>query len=272
MIYENDEMYGLMNWGAMEAIVYSEHDDPHSWLGPHVTEKGILFNTYQPTAKSVRLIVGRDYFDMTNADEQGNFSALVPSDRTEPYRYEVTYDNDEVYEVRDPYMFESQITPEDEDRFIKGIHYEIYEKLGAHYRRINNVWGTYFAVWAPNAERVSVVGDFNGWDGRRHPMRKLRASGIYELFIPGIEEGELYKFELKTNGGLTYLKSDPYATYSELRPNTASIVRNLDYDWKDKEWMKNRKKADVRNMPLNIYEVHLGSWMCKGEGDNDFYS
>ena len=272
MIYENDEMYGLMNWGAMEAIVYSEHDDPHSWLGPHVTEKGVLFNTYQPTAKSVRLIVGRDYHDMVNADEQGSFSALIPGDKVEPYRYEVTYDNDEVYEVRDPYMFASQISEEDEDRFIRGIHYEIYEKLGAHYRRINNVWGTYFAVWAPNAERVSVVGDFNGWDGRRHPMRKLRASGIFELFIPGIEEGELYKFELKTNGGLTYLKSDPYAVYSELRPNTASIVRNLDYDWKDKEWMKSRKKLDIKNMPLNIYEVHLGSWMRKGEGDNDFYS
>ncbi|MCR5331138.1 MAG: 1,4-alpha-glucan branching protein GlgB [Lachnospiraceae bacterium] len=271
MINENDVLYDLMNWGAMEALIYSEHDDPHSWLGPHVTEKGVRYSTYQPTAKSIKLWIGRECYEMSNVDDQGNFSVLVPGNEIQPYRYEITYDNDDTQEIRDPYAFDPLITHEDEDRFIRGIHYEIYEKLGAHVHRVNNVWGTYFAVWAPNATRVSVVGNFNGWDGRRHPMRKLHAAGIFELFIPGIDEGELYKFELKTKGGLTFLKTDPYAFYNELRPNTASIVRRMDYDWKDKEWIKARKKQDVKNMPLNIYEVHLGSWMRKGEGDNDFY-
>lgn len=272
MVEEGSRLYGLMNWGAMEALVYSEHDDPHTWLGAHPVEGGVLYNAFQPTAQSVSLKINSKYYPMESVDGQGNFSVLIESGQVQPYKLAVTYDDGSVVEIHDPYSFAPLISAEDEDRFIRGIHYEIYEKLGAHVKTVKNVRGTYFAVWAPNAERVSVVGNFNCWDGRRHPMRKLRAAGIFELFIPGVGENEIYKYEIKCNGGLTYLKADPYANYYELRPNTASIVRSLDYDWTDREWMKARKALDTKSMPMSVYEVHLGSWKRKGEGDNDFYN
>lgn len=261
-----------MNWGAMEALVYSEHDDPHTWLGAHEVEGGVLINTYQPTACEVSVKIKNKYYPMESVDGQGNFSVLIENSKVQSYKLAITYDNQTKAEIFDPYAYEPLITAEDEDRFIRGIHYEIYEKLGAHVKTVRNVRGTYFAVWAPNAERVSVVGNFNGWDGRRHPMRKLRSAGIFELFVPGVDENEIYKYEIKCNGGLTYLKADPYANYSELRPNTASIVHSLDYDWTDKAWMKARKSIDSKSMPMSVYEVHLGSWKRKGEGDNDFYN
>ncbi|MCR5429072.1 MAG: 1,4-alpha-glucan branching protein GlgB [Lachnospiraceae bacterium] len=272
MVEEGNALYELMNWGAMEAIVYSEHDDPHTWLGGHVTHKGVLYNTFQPTARSVSVKIKNKYYRMESVDEQGNFSVLVPGDTVQSYKLAITYDDGTTTEIYDPYSFAPLIEPEDEDRFIHGIHYEIYEKLGAHVRTVRGVKGTYFAVWAPNAQRVSVVGGFNLWDGRRNPMRKLRAAGIFELFVPGVGENELYKFEIKCTGGLTYLKSDPYEFFGEMRPNTASIVRSLDYDWTDSEWLKARKKTDTASMAMSIYEVHLGSWQRKGDGDNDFYN
>ena len=274
MIEEGNRLYDLMNWGAMEAFVYSEHDDPHTWLGGHVTEKGVLYNTFQPTAKEVRLKIRTKYYPMESIDDQGNFSVLLDGNTVLSYKLAITYNDGSEAEIFDPYAYQPLIGAEDEDRFIRGIHYEIYDKLGAHIRSVKNVKGTYFAVWAPNAERVSVVGNFNNWDGRRHPMRKLRAAGIFELFIPGVDEGEVYKYEIKCNGGLTYLKADPYANFAELRPNTASIVTSLDYKWNDTEWMRARKKIDAKSLPMSIYEVHPGSWKRPGkpDPDNDFYN
>ena len=272
MIEEGNILYNLMNWGAMEALVYSEHDDPHTWLGGHVVEGGVLYNTYQPTAKAVSLVIKKNEYPMESADGQGNFSVLIKGSQVESYKLSITYDDDSKAVIYDPYSYAPMISAEDEDRFIRGVHYEIYDILGAHVKTVKGVKGTYFAVWAPNAERVSVVGNFNAWDGRRHPMRKLRSAGIFELFIPGVGENELYKFELKCNGGLTFLKADPYANYAEMRPNTAPIVRRLDYDWTDKEWIKARKKLDPKSLKMSVYEVHLGSWKRKGEGENDFYN
>lgn len=266
------ELYDLMNWGAMEALEYSEHDDPHSWLGMHECSSGILCNTFQPTARAVTLKIGDKTFEMTATDEAGNFSCLLHDVKVNEYSFIVTYKDDSVCEIIDPYAFAPLINGEDEDLFIRGIHYTIYEKLGAHIKTVNGVKGTYFAVWAPNAERVSVVGDFNMWDGRRHPMRKLRASGIFELFIPQIGEGTVYKFEVKAKNGLAFMKADPYANRSELRPNNASIVTDLNYQWTDADWIENRKNTDIHSVPMSVYEVHLGSWKRKNESDDGFYT
>lgn len=272
MVEEGSILYDLMNWGAMEAIVYSEHDDPHSWLGGHITDKGVLYNTYQPAAREVGLKLGSKVYPMENVDGQGNFSVLIAGSKVASYKLVVTYEDGVTSEIRDPYAYEPMISAEDEDRFIRGVHYEIYEKLGAHVKTVKGVKGTYFAVWAPNAMRVSVVGNFNCWDGRRHPMRKLRAAGIFELFVPGVDEGEIYKYEIKCKGGMTYLKADPYANYCEVRPNTASIVRSLDYDWTDSEWLDKRRRTDAKSIAMSVYEVHLGSWIRKDEGENGFYN
>lgn len=270
----NEKMYSLMDWSAMEALVYSESDNPHAWLGAHETENGVLYNTYQPTAKSATLYLkkSKKSVPMENADDLGNFSALIEAGEAEDYCIDVVYDNDSRERITDPYSFAPLIYPEDEDRFVRGVHYDIFNLLGAHPVTYEGVKGTYFAVWAPNALRVSVVGDFNLWDGRRHPMRRLPMSGIFELFIPGVSEGELYKFEIKAKNGLAFLKADPYANYAELRPNNASVVTSLSFKWNDGEWMKKRKKTDVRTSQMSVYEVHLGSWKRKGEGDNDFYN
>ena len=165
------------------------------------------------------------------------------------------------------------------EKFSKGIHYEIYEKLGAHKKKIDGVEGVYFAVWAPCAMRVSVVGDFNNWDGRKHQMRKLSDSGVFEIFIPKVCEGDLYKFEVKTSRGEPMLKSDSLWCISQVRPDNASIVYDLSgFEWSDKKWLSERAKTQKtgdRSAPMNIYEVHLGSWKrkecLKDENDNEIY-
>ena len=144
--------------------------------------------------------------------------------------------------------------------FGEGTHLRLFDKLGAHLMEVEGIRGTRFTVWAPNAKRVSVVGEFNHWNGLQHPMQAIGSSGIWELFLPGIGEGMLYKFEIKGQNGEVFLKSDPFAFASEIRPSTASRVANLeDYVWQDESWMENRTRQDPLKQPINIYEVHLGS-------------
>lgn len=283
-----ETLYKLLDWDGMKAIIHSEHDNPHSILGAHETKYGVLVQVYIPTAKeaSVKLTNSQKTYKMEKVrlsnkeenielfEEEGYFAVLLPIKKAEPYTYLITYDNNTKEEIFDPYSFEPVLDGLDINRFSNGIHYDIYEKLGAHLMEINGIHGVLFAVWAPNAIRVSVVGDFNNWDGRRHPMRRLGDSGIFELFIPGIQAGELYKYELKIGGGLTILKADPYANGAELRPNTASIVCNINnYKWKDEKWLKERAKYDFKKEPISIYEVHLGSWMKpNAQEGKDFYN
>jgi 1,4-alpha-glucan branching enzyme len=272
----NDALYQMMNWEAIEAIVYSEHDNPHEILGPHKTENGVIIQCFFPNASEVKVkteSTHSEQYEMEQMDEAGFFSVLLPQQEIPKYKLIATYLDGNTEEVTDPYSYPTMITKEDCENFRHGVHYKIYECLGAHVKTIRGVKGTLFAVWAPMAIRVSVVGDFNLWDGRKHPMRRLSNSGIYELFIPGVSHGELYKFEIKAKGGLTFLKSDPYAFYAEVRPNNASIVyERKKYPWEDKEWLAKRKKSKVKEEPMSIYEVHLGSFRKPTEENGSFYN
>lgn len=269
----DDKLYANMDWAGIEAVVYSEEDNPHRILGAHLAEDGVLIQTFLPTADkvTVKLKDTKKEYPMELIDEEGYFAVLLPRKTIPEYIYMVEFDNGVSAEISDPYIYEPQFSDKDMKRFEAGICYDIYEKLGAHPMTVKGTKGVYFAVWAPNAMRVSVVGDFNLWDGRRHQMRRLGDSGIFEIFIPGLEAGLLYKYELKLKGGLTSLKADPYANAAELRPQTASVIADLNsYEWKDSKWLSERKKRNTKKEPVFIYELHLGSWK-KPEGD-EFYN
>ena len=262
-----------MDWPEIEAVVYSEEYAPREILGPHVIGDGVLVQCFFPGADKVTVKTtkdGREY-PMSKEDDAGYFAVLLSGRKIPEYTYLVEQEGEQI-ECYDAYAFPCQITLEEEQKFINGICYDIYEKLGAHPMTVNGVDGVYFAVWAPNAARVSVVGDFNHWDGRVYQMQRLSVSGIYELFIPQIPVGSLYKYELKLKDGLTYLKADPYANQAELRPATASVVADLTkYIWKDQTWMKERKKIQTEDAPMFVYEMHLASWK-KPEDGREFYN
>jgi 1,4-alpha-glucan branching enzyme len=258
-----------MNWPRIEGIIYSEEDRPHEILGPHIVGKSVLFQTFQPGAGKVSLITedGKKT-EMEMVDEAGYFAALVAGKIPDRYEYEICRGEETVLQ-KDAYRYQTGLSAKDIEKFNAGIHYTIYEKLGAHFMTIDGTEGTFFAVWAPNALRVSVVGDFNHWDGRLHQMTRNPEGGIFEIFIPDVKPGECYKFELKVKGGLTYLKADPYAFGQQLRPDTASVVRDFQYVWKDGKWMKDREKRQQENAPVSVYEMYLGSFKRNRE-TNDY--
>lgn len=258
----NNKLYKLMNWPAIEEIIYSEASDPHALLGPHPAGTGTLVQTFCPGAEKVTLQFLKDMSekDMEMADEDGFFALLLPGKKIGAYRYIITYPDGNIEIRQDAYRHASLITKADEEAFAHGIHYTIYEKLGAHPMTLDGEEGVYFAVWAPGAVRVSAVGDFNRWDGRVHQMRKS-PTGIFEIFIPGAKEGDNYKYELKLKGGLTYLKADPYGNAAQLRPETASVVADLrKFSWEDDEWRKARKTLQKPEAPMSVYELYLGSF------------
>ena len=270
-----EKLYNLMDWAGIEAIVYSEEDNPHGILGPHITEEGVLIQTFLPGAVKVSVKVGKEEYPMVQEDEEGFYAVLIPGDVIPVYTMKVEFDSGDVIDgISDPYAFEPQISENETRKFNAGICYDIYEKLGAHPMKINGVDGVLFAVWAPNAMRVSVVCDAVLWDGRRLPMRRLWDSGIFELFVPGLTAGTVYKYEIKAKGGLTFLKADPYANAAELRPNNASVVADLTkFKWSDQSYLKNRKKQKKNmNAPMFIYEMHLGSWRKPEDEEKLFYN
>ncbi len=248
----------------LENIIRSDCHDPFQVLGFHVISKKppeSIVRTFQPHAESMRLIIDDQKIDMYKMRDDGLFEITLPRSDNFEYSLEATYQHSSTYEFKDPYRFLPQLPDDDKYLFNKGTHYNIYEKLGAHPTTIDGVKGVMFRVWAPNARRVSVIGDFNAWDGRVHQMRILDQSGIWELFIPGLKKGEIYKFEIRTKEMSTLEKSDPYQLFGELRPKSASVVWEVDdYQWRDEEWLKSRRKKNVYESPMSIYEVHLGSW------------
>jgi 1,4-alpha-glucan branching enzyme len=265
---------------AMEAIVRGEHGDPFAVLGPHrVTTNGRVgtaVRAFVPGARAVRL-VGPDVpgapHEMTRVHTEGLFEVVV-SGRAAPFAYRLEVDgvDGKRSTVDDPYRFATTLGDYDRHLLAEGTHYEAHERLGAHLRVLDGVAGTVFAVWAPNARRVSVVGDFNGWDGRRHPMRLHPANGIWEVFAPGVGEEERYKYEIITRSGEPVaLKADPYAFAFELdTPRTASVVTALEHQWNDGAWMAERGRRQGHATPIAIYEVHLGSWARAPEQGDRF--
>ena len=242
-------------------IIEARHHDPFSVLGRHPHDKQIKVKIYLPYAESVSFadggpdiprISGTDFFEYTaKQNELPEHYQLVWIDK----------DGDK-HTNYDPYDFGVQLPEFDRHLFAEGKHWHIYQKMGAHQHTVDNIEGVLFAVWAPNAARVSVIGDFNRWDGRCNPMRSLGGSGIWELFVPGLTAGCLYKFEiLNRQSNQVLVKTDPYGQQFELRPKTSSVVvQDKTYSWQDQKWMSSRGSHDWLHEPMSIYEVHLGSW------------
>jgi 1,4-alpha-glucan branching enzyme len=248
--------------------------DPHRVLGAHPGPDGeVVVRTYRPAAEKVvaRLLddPGAAPVELRRIHPAGVFEGEVPGGEL-PLRYEldVSYPDGSTYAVRDPYAFPPTLGDVDLHLAGEGRHEELYGKLGAHPRELLGAQGTAFAVWAPSARGVSVVGDFNSWDGRLHAMRALGSSGIWELFVPGVEEGTRYKFEVRGADGQLTLRADPFAFRTEVPPQTASIVHRHHHEWADAGWLTERRASSPLREPVSIYEVHLGSWRRNPLQDN----
>jgi 1,4-alpha-glucan branching enzyme len=252
---------------AIAAIVGGQHGAPFDLLGLHPVElengPGLVVRAFQPQAQSVAVKRDGTSHPMERVHEDGFFEAQFPGQADFfPYQLVVNLPDAREYTVEDPYRFSPVLTEFDLHLFAEGNHYELYKKLGAHLVEHEGVRGVVFAVWAPSARRVSVIGDFNQWDERRHPMRPRGATGVWELFVPGLQQGDKYKYDILTRyRDMRGVKSDPYGFAMEVRPNTASIVWDLSrYEWRDEEWIKAREDSQNLHTPMSIYEVHLGSW------------
>ncbi len=259
----------------IEALVAARCSLPFEELGPHSAEiKGRpaqVIRALLPHAKSVSVDRKGKLTVMERIHKDGLFEAVFPgAAEAFPYQLRLELPDGTTETVEDPYRFPPVLGPLDLHLFGEGSHWRLYEKLGAHSIEREGVRGTSFSVWAPNALRVSVVGSFNRWDGRRHAMRPLGSSGVWEIFVPSVGPGQLYKFEIMTrHAGAITLKADPFGFAMELRGNTASITWDLDrYTWKDSEWMASRKARQALDAPISIYEVHLGSWRRRTEENN----
>lgn len=271
-----------MKWtvqpSEVAAIARSEHQDPFSVLGMHSVEyDGDRAITVRAHFLDVReayvYVMAEDRLHAMERLPNTDFFEAVFTEHQEFFRYqlEIVTSDGERRRFYDVYSFMPVLSEDDLYLFNEGKHYRIYDKLGCHLTTLDGVEGALFAVWAPNAKRVSVVGDFNGWDGRKHPMRLRGMSGIWELFIPEMKEGELYKYEIKTQINHLYLKSDPYGFSFQKRPETSSIVTTLDgFAWEDHEWLERRARENQPQKPISVYEVHLGSWMRITEENNRF--
>ena len=259
----------------LDLLLRADHADPFGVLGLHSINGNQVVRAFRPDAKTLTVIDRanpKSRFVAQKIADEGIFEATADG-RTDRFDYllEVTNWAGETTQLADPYSFGPLLGDLDMHLYCEGTHYEIYRKLGAHLMEVNGHAGVLFSVWAPNAQRVSVVGDFNDWDGRLHPMRKRVESGIWEIFVPGVGEQAHYKFELRNCFGQIVLKGDPYAFYSQHGLQTASLVFNLErFTWSDREWMEARRTRQWHKEAVSVYEVHLGSWARVPE-ENDRY-
>ena len=269
---------GILTQQNIGDILGNNLKDPFGVLGMHWEQSGVSVRVYAPEARSIdvsRATGARESIcSMTRVHEAGIFEAGLPEQK-EFFTYELlmTLLDGTEKRLRDPYSFLPVMSEDSRYLFNEGNHYRVYDDLGSHVREIDGAKGVVFAVWAPNAKQVSLVGQFNGWDGRRHPMRCLGTSGVWELFVPGLDKGTVYKYEIKKRDrDHLVLKTDPYGYYQEPPPNHASIVFGIDdYTWGDQAWMKARGEKDQLNSPMSIYEVHLGSWRKTGNREDGDY-
>lgn len=266
-----------MQWPEIEALEYAECGRPDEVLGTRMVGRThVLITAFLPKARRVWVrLEGEDRKEhpMKKMDEEGYFAVLIPAKKIPEYVFCVEDETGKrakkaKYVLPDAYAQDSFLDALDMNRLNNGIHDTVYEKLGAHPGKVQGVDGTWFAVWAPNARAVSVVGDFNGWDARLHPMRFLEDAGVYELFVPGVSKGDLYKYHIWGSDGMRVLKADPYANYAEKRPANASVVWDISsYQWQDANWMRARKNWKPKKEPVLIYEVSLSSFRKPEAGD-----
>jgi 1,4-alpha-glucan branching enzyme len=261
---------------ALTALTEGTHHDPFSVLGPHREAGRVVIRAMQPAARAVEVkLVETGTVHRMGRYEPGLFQVALPSiegDAIPDYRLRVTFAAGHAIEIDDPYRYGRILSDYDLHLYGEGTHKRLFEKLGAHRVTVGPAAGVHFAVWAPNADRVSVVADFNGWDGRVHPMRQLVPSGVWELFVPDVPDGEKYKYEIRSRNGAVLTKSDPFGFAFEAPPRTASIVRDISrYRWHDGDWMQARPgRGEWLRQPMSIYEVHLGSWARVPEDENRF--
>lgn len=258
----------MIDKALIERLEQGRLHDPFLILGPHRVGKNWEIRVWMPTAKHVRL---EDKLPMQRLTDSGLFTLALSNTEFKalPRHYDVHWDdyNGSAYSQVSPYSFEPLLGELDLHLFAEGQHWQIYEHLGAQSKTIDGVSGVQFAVWAPSAERVSVVGDFNGWHGFRHPMRSRGGSGVWEIFIPGMGQGDKYKFEIRNSStGDVFDKADPYARGMEMRPQTACYVFGTQHQWQDQDWLEQRASFDWPHKPVSIYEVHLGSWQRNDAG------
>ncbi len=263
----NKKLYKMMDWPEIETLIYAEEDKPHELLGGHYKKGGILIQAFFPGAKEVTVIIqlGRaiEEHKMELMDEEGFYAVFIKSEKNQSYnyRFKVVDKDGETGEFYDPYSFEPVVDEDNIRGFDTGENSEIYKILGPHVRTIDGIKGTSFAVWAPDALRASVVGDFNGWDARMHQMRRLE-NGIFELFIPGVYGNERYKYEFRFKGGVIRHKRDPYAVCDG---TGCSLVYESRYEFKDEKWLDERKKKHKNGKPVSIYEMDLIKQLRSGE-------
>jgi len=264
-------MTTLLEPSVIQDIVNGQCRDPFSILGLHQTKTGWIVRTFQPTAQSASVLdSGGVTHDMAAVDQAGLFECYLAK---KPAQYELVLTNgDDVWQIKDPYSFNTAIGELDHHLFGEGTHQQLYQILGSHLISLNGVAGVHFGVWAPNAKRVSVVGAFNQWDGRVHTMRKHDSTGIWDIFVPDIGNITLYKYEIVSDSGAVLpLKNDPYAPYFEQPPGNASIVFKSEFIWSDEEYLLECKAEQPTEIPMSIYEVHAGSWRLNLHGESLTY-
>lgn len=270
----NKKLYNMMDWAAIEEVVYAECDHPQEYLGAHTVGKQTLVQAFFPDAKAVSLYINgsegprgktvKEEIKMERMDDTGFFAALLPGKNRRDYKYFVQYKGKETRakQFTDPYNYVNNLSEDDAERFHLGSLNNSYEVMGAHLTTVDGVRGCMFRVWAPNAVRVSVVGDFNGWNEKIHQMPRLYDTGIFELFLPDVKEGEKYKYAILMRGGIAFFRTDPYSVLQELRPDCASIITSLKgFKWQDEAWLKERKVKNLHEAPVNIFECKLEAFV-----------